>query len=167
MIPMWWLAVLVTIVAVVGAYATWTVTRVERLHRRARAAEAALLAKLDDRAETVLKFVGAPGFEEVIALALSVVAVPADTQRQRELREYAENDLTRALRELAENPLWSDDLDAANRRVALARQIHTDFVRDAVASRSLPAAVVLRLHHRLPRPAYWDIDDPSNEFGPV
>jgi hypothetical protein len=160
MIPMWWLAVLVTIVAVVGAYATWTVARVERLHRRARAAEAALLAKLDDRAETVLKFVGNPGFEEVVALALSVVAVPADTQRQRELREYAENDLTHALRELAQNPVWTEDLESANRRVALARQIHTDFVRDAVASRSLPMAVLLRLHHRLQRPQYWDIDDP-------
>jgi hypothetical protein len=158
--PMWWLAVLVAIVAAVGAYATWTVTRVERLHRRARAAESALLAKLDDRAETVLKFVGNPGFEEVVALALSVVAVPADTQRQRELREYAENDLTRALRELAEDPVWSEDLESANRRVALARQIHSDFVRDAVASRSLPMAVLLRLHHRLPRPAYWDIEDP-------
>jgi hypothetical protein len=157
---MWWLAVLVSIVAVAGAYATWTVTRVERLHRRARAAEDALLAKLDDRAETVLKFIGNPGFEEVVALALSVVAVPADTQRQRELRESAENDLTRALRELAENPIWTDDLDAANRRVALARQIHSDFVRDAVASRSLPMSVVLRLHHRLPRPEYWDIEDP-------
>ncbi|MEU6857382.1 hypothetical protein AB0B28_00695 [Glycomyces sp. NPDC046736] len=157
---MWWLAVLVGIVAVLGAYATWTVTRVERLHRRARAAESALLAKLDDRAETVLRFVGNPGFEEVVALALSVVAVPADTQRQRELREYAENDLTHALRELAADPVWTEDLDSANRRVALARQIHTDFVRDAVASRSLPVSVILRLHHRLPRPAYWDIDDP-------
>ncbi|MEU6247710.1 hypothetical protein [Glycomyces sp. NPDC047010] len=157
---MWWLAVLVTIAAVAGAYATWTVARVERLHRRARAAETALLTKLDDRAETVLRFVGNPGFEEVVALALSVVAVPADTQRQRELREYAENDLTRALRDLAADPVWTDDLESANRRVALARQIHTDFVRDAVASRSLPVAVVLRLHLRLPRPQYWDIDDP-------
>ncbi|MFB9659845.1 hypothetical protein ACFQS3_08760 [Glycomyces mayteni] len=157
---MWWLAALVTIAAVAGAYATWTVARVERLHRRARAAETALLTKLDDRAETVLRFVGNPGFEEVVALALSVVAVPADTQRQRELREYAENDLTRALRDLAADPVWTDDLESANRRVALARQIHTDFVRDAVASRSLPVAVMLRLHHRLPRPQYWDIDDP-------
>ncbi|GAB4005517.1 hypothetical protein GCM10029992_53600 [Glycomyces albus] len=97
---MWWLAVLVAIVAVVGAYATWTVTRVERLHKRAQTAETALLSKLDERAETVLKFVGQPGFDEVVALALSVVAVPAEDKRQRELREYAENDLTRALREL-------------------------------------------------------------------
>ncbi|GAA1672026.1 hypothetical protein GCM10009830_17720 [Glycomyces endophyticus] len=157
---MWWLAVLVTIVAVAGAYATWTAARVERLHRRARAAETALIAKLDDRAETVLRFVGNPGFEEVVALALSVVAVPASTQRQRELREYAENDLTHALRELSRNPLWTEDLESANRRVALARQIHTDFVRDAVASRSLRVAILLRLRHRLARPEYWDIDDP-------
>ena len=160
MIRMWWLAVLVAVVAAVGAYATWTVTRVERLHRRARTAEAALLSKLDERAETVLKFVGRPGFEEAVALALSVVAVPADTQRQRELREYAENDLTRALRELSDDHAGADDLETANRRVALARQIHTDFVRDAVASRSLPMSVILRLHHRLPRPQYWDIEDP-------
>ncbi|GAB3229139.1 hypothetical protein GCM10027447_22120 [Glycomyces halotolerans] len=157
---MWWLAILVAVVAAVGAYATWTVTRVERLHRRAQTAESALLAKLDDRAETVLKFVGRPGFEEAVALALSVVAVPATTQRQRELREYAENDLTRALRDLKPDPVCADDLEAANRRVALARQIHSDFVRDAVASRSLPVAVLLRMHHRLPRPRYWDIDDP-------
>lgn len=160
MIPMWWLAVLVAIVAVVGAYATWTVTRVERLHKRAQTAETALLSKLDERAETVLKFVGQPGFDEVVALALSVVAVPAADQRQRELREYAENDLTRALRELEPDPAWAEDLGTANRRVALARQIHSDFVRDAVASRSLPVAVLLRLHRRLPRPQYWDIEDP-------
>jgi hypothetical protein len=160
MIPMWWLAVVVAVVAVLGAYATWTVTRVERLHRRARSAEAALLTKLDDRAETVLKFVGHPEYRQAVALALSVVAVPADTQRQRELREYAENDLTQALRDIAADSTGADDIEAANRRVSLARQIHTDFVRDAVASRSLPVAVMLRLHHRLPRPQYWDIDDP-------
>ena len=160
MAQMWWLTVLVTIVAVLGAYATWTAMRVERLHRRAQTAEAALLARLDERAETVLKFIGQPGFEEAVALALSVAAVPAADARQRELREYAENDLTRALRELEPDPAWGEELDAANRRVALARQIHTDFVRDAVASRSLPAAVLLRLHRGLPRPRYWNIDDP-------
>ena len=53
---------------------------------------------------------------------------------------------------------------AASRRVALARQVHTDLVRDALAVRRRPLVRLLRLTRRHPRPAYFDIDDPTLEL---
>ena len=50
---------------------------------------------------------------------------------------------------------------AASRRVALARQVHTDLVRDALAVRRRPLVRLLRMAGRHPRPRYFDIDDPT------
>ena len=96
--------------------------------------------------------------DPVAAARVAVDSAPPD-------REAAENDLTRLLREL---PLPAEDpdvtaLDAASRRVALARQVHTDLVRDALAVRTQRVVRLLRLARRHPRPSYFDIDDP----GPV
>ncbi|WP_025274334.1 hypothetical protein [Haloglycomyces albus] len=158
---MWWLIVVVVVAAGLGAYLTWTAGRVERLHQRARSAESALLGALDDRAELILTFIGSPDYEKPSALALSVVAVPVATPQQREMREYAENDLTRALRDLTEDAPGHAEVSESNRRVSYARQIHSDVVRDALAARDLPTVRWLGLLRRLERPAYWDIEDPS------
>ncbi|MGH3736418.1 MAG: hypothetical protein ACRDT6_12475, partial [Micromonosporaceae bacterium] len=77
-------------------------------------------------------------------------------------REIAENRLTRALREL---PAGSDgdaalELFSASRRVALARQVHTDLVRETLAARRRPVVRLLGLDRRHPRPRYFDIEDP-------
>jgi hypothetical protein len=50
---------------------------------------------------------------------------------------------------------------AASRRVAVARQVHTDLVRDALAVRRRVVVRLLRLTRRHPRPAYFDIGDPT------
>ena len=100
------------------------------------------------------------------------VALEADPDE----REAAENDLTRVLRPLLsasherddpaapgrrpDAPLRTD-LAGASRRVALARQVHNDVVRDALALRRRRLLRVLRLARRHPVPAYFDIDDPA------
>jgi hypothetical protein len=50
---------------------------------------------------------------------------------------------------------------AASRRVALARQVHTDLVRDALAVRGRRLVRLLRMSRKHPRPSYFDIDDPT------
>jgi hypothetical protein len=52
-------------------------------------------------------------------------------------------------------------LVAASRRVALARQVHNDVVRDALAVRRRVWVRVFRLTRKHPRPAYFDVDDPT------
>ncbi|MBO0867729.1 MAG: hypothetical protein J2P15_04110, partial [Micromonosporaceae bacterium] len=49
---------------------------------------------------------------------------------------------------------------AASRRVALARQVHNDLVRDALAVRRRRLVRVLRLARKHPEPSYFDVDDP-------
>ncbi|HYN96715.1 MAG TPA: hypothetical protein VES42_22985, partial [Pilimelia sp.] len=76
-------------------------------------------------------------------------------------REAAENDLTRQLRTLpldAGDPV-AEAVLAASRRVEVARQVHTDLVRDALSARRRPLVRVLRLTRRHPRPTYFDMDD--------
>lgn len=165
----WWLVGVVVLVVLVATYLTWIAARVDRLHARAAGASTALDAQLRRRA------VLAAGLAEAAvrdradawdgrattvrdAARTAVDCAPPD-------REAAENDLTRLLREL---PLAPDDpdivaLDAAARRVALARQVHTDLVRDALGVRRRRVVRLLRLARRHPRPTYFDIDDP----GPV
>jgi hypothetical protein len=53
------------------------------------------------------------------------------------------------------------DLVRAGRRVALARQVHNDLVRDALALRRRRLVRLLRLARKHPVPAYFDIDDPA------
>ena len=48
-----------------------------------------------------------------------------------------------------------------SRRVALARQVHNDVVRDALAVRRRLLVRLFRLARKHPRPAYFDVDDPS------
>jgi type II secretory pathway pseudopilin PulG len=80
-------------------------------------------------------------------------------------REPAENDLTLALRRLpaqvGEPPPGWPAVTAASRRVALARQVHTDVVRDARSVRRRLLVRALGLARRHPEPAYFDIDDPG------
>ena len=82
-------------------------------------------------------------------------------------RDVAENDLTRQLRgvALAADGVPFADLVAVSRRVALARQVHNDVVRDALAVRRRIVVRALRLAAKHPRPAYFDVDDPTLEPG--
>lgn len=160
----WWvLGVVVGLLA--AAYLVWLTARVNRLHRRAATATAALDAALVRRAAAAavlaeqLSAVGAAPAEDLYATARAALdAEPAD-------REPAENDLTLLLRRLPElvtgpMPGWPA-VAGASRRVALARQVHTDVVRDALAVRRRVLVRMLGLSRRHRTPAYFDVDDPG------
>jgi predicted negative regulator of RcsB-dependent stress response len=156
---MWWVVGVVAAVVLVASYLTWTATRVDRLHARAASAAKALDAHLMRRAAAAAVLAEQLASPDLYAAARGALdAAPDD-------REAAENDLTRQLRLLddAGPPESLRPVVAACRRVVLARQMHTDLVRDALAMRRRPLVRLLRLTRRHPRPAYFDVDDPTLE----
>ncbi|GGJ86206.1 hypothetical protein GCM10010123_14750 [Pilimelia anulata] len=141
-------------VALAGLYAAWTAARVDRLHARAAAAGRALDAHLVRRAAAaavLAEQLPAPGLYTVARSALDGAGD----------REAAENDLTRQLQCVAGRCDLSEPVRAACRRVAVARQVHTDLVRDALAVRRQRLVRLLRLDRRHACPAYFDIQDPA------
>ena len=164
---MWWVVGVVTAVVLVATYVTWTAGRVDRLHARAAAAYATLDAHLVRRAVAASALAEAAQLPRLMyAARIALTAGPAD-------REVAENDLTRHLRELVEpgdgaaveaiTPVLSPVL-GASRRVALARQVHNDVVRDALAVRRRLWVRAFGLARKHPAPAYFDVDDPALEL---
>lgn len=163
--PMWWVVGVVVVVVLVATYLTWTATRVDRLHARAMSAGRALDAHLLRRAAAAAVLSSDEGHtDQAWAPELYTFARAALDALPGE-REAAENDLTHQLRVLQLPP--EDTAFAAvvvaSRRVALARQVHTDLVRDALALRGRPVVRLLGLTRRHPRPAYFDVDDPTLE----
>ncbi|MFD0559632.1 hypothetical protein FB566_0282 [Stackebrandtia endophytica] len=159
---MWWLVGVVVVVALLGTYVTWTAARVERLHARAIDAATALIGKLNVRAKTALSLAESESSRLGRYAEALRVAGHASLDSLSEEREAAENDLTRILREL---PLPADDpameeIHRANRRVGVAKQVHTDVVRDARALRNRWLVRAFGLTKRLPGPRYFDIDNP-------
>jgi hypothetical protein len=148
---MWWVVAVVAVVVLVATYITWTASRVDRLHARAAAASATLDAHLVRRAAAALALAEAGQIADLVyAARIALDAQPED-------REAAENDLTRHLRTIeATEPVVS-----ASRRVALARQVHNDVVRDALAMRRRIWVRAFRLARKHPVPTYFDVDDPS------
>jgi len=155
---MWVVVSVVAVVVLVATYITWTATRVDRLHARAAAAYSALDAQSVRRAAASVEAADGPvGLETVRAAARAVLTAHPDD------RETAENDLTRQLREGAEkvDPDRMSPVADASRRLALARQVHTDLVRDALAVRRRPLVRLLGLSRRHALPRFFDIDDPT------
>jgi hypothetical protein len=160
---MWWVLGAVAVVALLAAYLGWTAHRVERVHVRAQSAERALDAHLLRRAAAAA--VVAEDGDNVELYAAARLALDADPDE----RESAENDLTRQLQAV---PLTGADaatrtLIATSRRVVLARQVHTDLVRDALTSRERLLVRALRMARRYPRPQYFDIEEPVLAVVPV
>ena len=161
---MWWIVGVVVLVVVVATYVTWTAARVDRLHARAAAAQSALDAHLVRRAAAAGEAADALDLPDLRQLARAARAAGPEE------RELAENDLTRALRTLSEQRTETDlaEVVAASRRVALARQVHNDLVRDALAVRRRRLVRLLRLSRRHTEPRYFDVDDPVlDETAPV
>jgi hypothetical protein len=94
-------------------------------------------------------------------------------------REAAENNLTRQLQALPLPALAQSALDrepadpavrtliATSRRAVVARQVHTDLVRDALTARGRPLVRMLGMARRYPRPAYFDIVEPTLPDVPI
>ncbi|HEV7899866.1 MAG TPA: hypothetical protein VGP31_18685 [Planosporangium sp.] len=156
---MWWVVAVVAVVMLVATYLTWTAARVDRLHGRAAAAYAALDAHLVRRAAAASSVAEAVQMPDLMyAARIALDAHPGE-------RDIAENDLTHQLRGIVGEPAVPvfAELVAVSRRVALARQVHNDVVRDALAVRRRPLVRALRLARKYPRPAYFDVDDPTLE----
>ena len=160
---MWWELVVVAAVALFAAYLAWTAHRVERVHLRAQSAERALDAHLMRRAAAAA--VVAEHADNVELYAAARLALDADPGE----RESAENDLTRQLQAVSLSPAdpAARTLIASSRRVVLARQVHTDQVRDALTARRRPLVRALRLARRYPRPQYFDIEEPMLPAAPI
>ncbi|SNS43793.1 hypothetical protein [Actinoplanes regularis] len=153
---MWWVVGAVVLAAIFSAYLGWTAQRVERVHARAQSAERALDAHLLRRAAAAA--VVAEQIESVELYAAARLALDAEPDE----RESAENDLTRHLQGIVLDPAdpAARTLIGSSRRVVLARQVHTDLVRDALTARRRKLVRVLRLPGRYPRPRYFDIVEP-------
>ncbi|MDT4989725.1 MAG: hypothetical protein QOI74_3819 [Micromonosporaceae bacterium] len=160
---MWWVVLVVAVVVLVATYLTWTASRVDRLHARAYAAYAALDAHLVRRAAA------ATAVAEATQLPTLRYAARIALDARPDGRDVAENDLTHQLRTVAAvaDVAAFADLVAVSRRVALARQMHNDMVRDALAIRRRITVRALRLAAKHPRPAYFDVDDPTLEALPA
>jgi hypothetical protein len=152
-----WVAGAIAAAVLLSAYLAWTAHRVERVHVRARSATRALEAHLVRRAAAAAVVAEQTGFVELYAAARLALDAADDE------REAAENDLTRQLRaaDLTAADPATRALVATSRRVVLARQVHTDCVRDALTARRRPLVRVLRLARSYDRPAYFDIVDPT------
>lgn len=154
---MWVVVSVVMVVVAVATYLTWVATRVDRLHARAAAARTALDAASQRRADAAAEFGERECFGEAQTAAAAVLSVPAEE------RTAAENQLTRALR-LAASKFDAETLTEVaetSRRLALARQVHSDLVRDARAVRQRRLVHLLGLTNRHPAPEFFDIDDPT------
>ncbi|MEU4793854.1 hypothetical protein AB0F95_29525 [Micromonospora tulbaghiae] len=154
---MWWVVGAVAVLVLLSAYLIWTSGRVQRLQVRADSAARALDAHLLRRAAAAAVLAEQRyGVELYAAARIALDAVPEE-------REAAENDLTRQLRAVRLDP---DDpacaaVIAASRRLALARQVHTDLVRDARSARGRPVVRLFRMGRGREWPRYFDIDDPT------
>lgn len=146
---------MVAAVVLTATYLTWVSGRVDRLHARVAAADATLDAHLVRRAAMVHALAEEAGLAD---LASSAGAALAGCESDR---QGVENQLTRTIRltAVAGDPAW-EPVFAANRRVALARQVHSDLVRDALGVRRRFVVRALRLASKHPLPEYFDIEDP-------
>jgi hypothetical protein len=85
-------------------------------------------------------------------------------------REAAENALGRVLAAVDRSRLPADlssELAEAELRLALARRVHNDAVRDTLALRSRRLVRWLHLAGTAPMPAYFEIADPPGVTGPA
>lgn len=148
------------LVAVVVLLACWMalvaarVRRLDRLHRRMDAARAGLDGALRGRAE--------------VAVAAGL-PVPVSSEGLGRDRETAENALGRALAAFDRALLPADvsgELVEAEQRVAIARRVHNDAVRDTLVLRSSRLVRWLHLAGTAPMPSYFEIADPASAVGP-
>lgn len=181
---MWWWVWGIVAVLLVATYLVLLAARVNRLHRRAAAATAALDASLVRRAAAAAVLADELALSQPQLAADLYAAARAALDAEPAEREAAENDLTLALRRMPSpdgsagsrgsagsagsdaaagggevEPAWSNVV-TASRRVGLARQVHTDVVRDALAVRRRVPVRALGLARRHGEPAYFDVDDP-------
>ncbi|NUS74203.1 MAG: hypothetical protein HOQ05_12465 [Corynebacteriales bacterium] len=147
--------IVVAVGVLCALYVTWLAARLSRLNARVKATASALSVAANRRACVAIEL-GEDLKEESVRAAAHAALVASDDRQIA-----AENDLTRALRKARGHTIDPDawgQLEAVNRRLAVARQMHNDAVRDTLALRGARTPRGLRLASHLPRPQYFDID---------
>ena len=163
---MWYVVSVVAVVVALATYLTWIATRVDRLHARAAAARVALDAQSTRRAAAAVELGEREDLQEAREAARAVLAAHTSADGDLLARAEAENRLTKILRQAAEQ-FDADtlaDVSETSRRLALARQVHSDRVRDARAMRRRRLVRWLRLSRRHTTPEFFDIEDPALEI---
>jgi hypothetical protein len=158
-----------------GVYLSWTAGRLDRLHARVDGARAALDAQLVRRSAVSMEL-ATSGLLDPASALLIADAAHAARQVEGEDRPPAESDLSRALRAALDQPEQFDELtgsaegrqmieelEAAGRRVVMARRFHNDAVRAARALRTKRHVRYLRLAGHAPPPTTFECDDAPPE----
>ncbi len=160
--------VTVVLVVAIATYLTWLASRLDRLAVRVDDARAGLVGQLAlrvDVAGELARQCELVELGEAVTRARAAHVAPAAGGPLDNDTEAAENSLSRALRSPAVTatadraPEALHAVDVAAARVALARQLHNDAVRDVRALRARRIVRMLRLSGRSPLPAYFEIDD--------
>jgi hypothetical protein len=179
-----WLLV-VLVIAVIAWYLSFSAGRLDRLHHRVEGARSALDAQLVRRAEAALELATSGALDPASGLLVAGAAAEAlaagesdEDHRDGHVRaahtrgrEQAESDLSRALQAALDDEVVTDlashevgrrlldRLDAACRRVQLARRFHNDAVTAAVRVRGKLIVRLVRLAGRASRPRTFEMDD--------
>jgi hypothetical protein len=163
--------VVLGVLIVLAVYLSWTAGRLDRLHARVEAARAALDAQLVRRSSVALEMATSGLLDPATAMVLAGSAHEAREVGPDE-QELAESDLSRALRAVLDQPgqpeelrstpegrLLLRELDAASRRVVMARRFHNDAVRATQAVRRKRVVRYLRLAGHAAMPPTFESDD--------
>jgi hypothetical protein len=158
-------------VVLIGVYLSWTANRLDRLHTRRDAAWAALDAQLVRRASVSLDLAGSRLLDPAASILLDDAAHRA-RESDAEGRDLAETNLTRVLRDVFPDPKDTEalrerpggtellvELDAASRRVQLARRFYNDAVRVTWVLRRQRLVQLFRLAGHAPFPQTFEMDD--------
>jgi hypothetical protein len=189
-----WLLV-VLVIAVIAWYLSFSAGRLDRLHHRVEGARSALDAQLVRRAEAALELATSGALDPASGLLVAGAAAEALAAGESDEdhraadhtrgghsrdREQAESDLSRALQAALDDEVLTDlaahevgrrlldRLDAACRRVQLARRFHNDAVTAAVRVRGKRIVRLVRLAGRASQPRTFEMDDdPPSALGRV
>jgi hypothetical protein len=158
----------VVVVVLIATYLTWLASRLDRLAVRVTDARAGLTSQLALRVAAAGDLARQCELADLAAAVTRARASHAARAADHPLdsdAEVVENNLSRALRSPAvaatadRAPEALHAVDVAAARVALARQLHNDAVRDVRALRGRRIVRVLRLSGHRQLPAYFEIDD--------
>ncbi len=161
----------VLLFVLIGFYLSWTAGRLDQLHHRIDAARSALDAQLVRRSSVAIELAGCGLLDPAAALLIAGAAHEARECPDSE-RELAESNLSRALRAALDQPRQAEELradrsgelllgelDAAARRVVMARRFHNDAVRASRAVRRKRHVRYLRLAGHASQPTNFECDD--------
>jgi hypothetical protein len=165
----------VLVLVLAGVYLSWTAGRLDRLHARVDAARAALDAQLVRRSAVAMEL-ATSGLLDPASALLIADAAHAAREAEGDARAPAESDLSKALRAALDSPEQFEELsrapegrqmiselEAAGRRVVMARRFLNDAVRVARALRRKRYVRYLRLAGHAPAPATFECDDAPPE----